>query len=452
MQQHILALQIFDEPEPAPSHAYRQIAPLPYLPTSRPIRPPSTLLSKMTITPGAGKSPQRPRPTGLENDGDKGKGREKSKGKGKGKGKGNRGDMKGTGLAATPAKKRVRVDNSMSGSGAALAPAFNLALAGITVEDVARWKTLDEILPLLEDRIEKLEAIVDKNGRAFDKLRQQVKKNVDVILAFDGEIGQLFNAMGDMQERVGKLERTSICEHAPGIVAGENAGSGNTSLPPSPSLLRLASVNQPVPIVEGQRSPQPVVDPPPASPVVASVAMPDPAPASDLASALNVRPTSSSPTANTLAPTTDLPSGAVPGPGLDPYLHRKSDPNRPVHGCIYHNITGNVIWRYHPDSSNAAPLTNEDVDMEHPVATIATPTTSTSSGDMPSLPVASYSPEENKGSSPPPPSPGSVPAPSTSNSESQQPVMITRRPTPISPLHGRGNLVDHNTSDEMDME
>ncbi|PPQ89773.1 hypothetical protein CVT25_008057 [Psilocybe cyanescens] len=283
----------------------------------------------------------------LENDSDKGKSKEKTKGKGKG----NRGDMKGTELAAMLAKMCVRVDNSMSRSGAALAPAFNLALADITAEDVACWKTLNEILPLLEDQIEKLEVIVDKNSWAFNKSQQHMKKNVDVILSFDGEIGQLFDAMGDMQEQV----------------------------------------------------------------------------ASDLAAAPNVHPTFLSTTANILSLTTDLPSGAGPGPGPgpDPYLY---------------------------DSSNAAPLTNENVNMEHLVATIATPTMSTSSGDMLSLPVALYSPEENKRSSPLLHSPSPIPTPSSSNSESQQPIVITRRPTPISPLHGQGNLINHNTSDKMDVE
>ncbi|PPQ92659.1 hypothetical protein CVT25_013915 [Psilocybe cyanescens] len=151
--------------------------------------------------------------------------------------------------------------------------------------------------------------------------------------------------------------------------------------------------------------------------------------------------------------TTGLPAGASLGPGPDPYLYR---------------------------SSNVISIANDNVEMEHlegqgaqvgfedePVHTIPVaadpalalaPTTPAltipapaSVGTLSSLPVVSYSSEDDHSCMP---APGTTPALPHLDSSSHQPVVITRRLTPVSPLHGCGNsnLVDHGTGDEMDEE
>ncbi|PPQ87758.1 hypothetical protein CVT25_015003 [Psilocybe cyanescens] len=413
--------------------------------------------------------------TGLENDG------KKDKGKGKGKGKGNATQAEGKGAAEMLAAKRARMDG-VSGI------AFNTALADITAEDIERWRALDNTVPRLEDRIEKLEEEVARHKKATDKAREQVHKNADVIQKFDDKIGDLCNAVAELEGRVARLQRQVPSARTATTLSAANSGSGvnsssaaTTVIDPRPHSPLITTL--PLETVAETVKPQSL---PPSMQI-----MPDTM-THPTALELRVGPTAhtaiTAPESVPVVPlppitfATDIPS-SVPQESVRPalipdtYLHRKFDPNRPSHGCIYHNVTGAVIWRYNPGPATVPASAIEDVDMGQregppPETTFAgdemqtdddqqpkspprrehsTPAQS-SVGSQPSLPIATSSSEGYCSWPPLASRSGADSAPSTSTGDSQTVVVITRRPTPVSPLSHRSALVDHDSGDDMDAE
>ncbi|PPQ93198.1 hypothetical protein CVT25_007857 [Psilocybe cyanescens] len=412
--------------------------------------------------------------------------KEGKKGKGKGKGKGKATKVEGKATAQMPAAKRARMDE-MSRS------AFNPALrySDITLEDIERWRALDEIVPQLEDRIEKLEEVVAGQKRAMDKAREQLRKNTEVIQKFDDEIGDLCNAVADLEGRVARLQRqppsawTASTSSATISGSGTIADGAETAVPttrprslpiamPAPHNVEHDSAAHQAEVESLERSTANIAASAPASaplppliPVIPLVPAQSPTVATDIAAAASH--ISSGPHVP--------PESVTPAQNPDSYLHRKFDPNHPSHGCIYHNVTGAVIWRYNSGPSTVATPAIEDVDMEQqqaslPAATLvsdqmqteddlqlesppraqrSTPTQSSASSQL-SLPVATSSSEGYRSRPPYVSGFGADSALSMSTSNSQPVVVITRRPTPVSPLSHRRSLVDHDTEDEMDDE
>ncbi|PPQ94765.1 hypothetical protein CVT25_007784 [Psilocybe cyanescens] len=327
---------------------------------------------------------------------------------------------------------------------------------GITADDIEHWRALDIIVPRLEDRIEKLEEVVASHQRSTDKAQEQIRKNTGVIQKFDDEIGDICDAIMQLEDRVAKLQRQAPGTQTTPSSGVHASGSGTVSVP-GPSSVPLSGPPPPSTIgsASGSILPQ---SPPPHIQLAPDNVAHQPTPG----------PSTPAPLSN-VATDFSLGSQILPRPTIPPEI---LVPAQMLDTTILPNSIGlaqapDTYLHLTPAPTTVPAPTSEDVDMEQPAdqtemeenerskspahAELSTPA-QTSARLQPLLLIATSSSEDYHPWSLPLSGCGADSAPLNSNGDSRTAVVIMRRPTPVSPLSRRHDLVNHNMGDKMDSD